>query len=172
MREQIYIGGEWVDPVGGGGVIEVIDSTTEQVMGRVPEGTAADVDRAVAAARAGFEAWSQTSMVDREEACRAIAAGLAERGEEIAALISREVGMPMNLSMTIQAGLPAMSFATMPDCIEQTAWEERVGNSLIVREPVGVVGAITPWNYPLHQIAPRSRRRSPRAAPWSPSPAR
>src|SRR3954451_10210608 len=60
--------------------------------------------------------------------------------------------MPMNLSMMIQAGLPTMSFATMPDVIEQTAWEEKVGNSLIVREPVGVVGAITPWNYPLHQL--------------------
>ena len=59
----------------------------------------------------------------------------------------------MNLSMPIQAGLPAMSFATMPDVMEQTAWEEQVGNSLIVREPVGVVGAITPWNYPLHQLA-------------------
>src|SRR5687767_9370743 len=153
VREQFYIGGEWVDPVGGGGVLEVIDSTTEEVMGRVPEGTAADVDRAVAAARAGFEAWSQTPIFDRQEACRAIAAGLAERGMEIAALISREVGMPLNLSMTIQAGLPAMSFATMPDCIEQTEWEERVGNSLVVREPVGVVGAITPSNYPLHQLA-------------------
>src|SRR5215212_2879397 len=152
VREQLYIGGEWVDPVGGGGVLEVVDSTTEEVMGRVPEGTAGDVDRAVAAARSGFEVWSQSSLAEREEACRAIAAGLAARGEEIAALISREVGMPMNLSMMIQAGLPTMSFSTMPDCIEQTQWEEKVGNSLIVREPVGIVGAITPWNYPLHQL--------------------
>jgi acyl-CoA reductase-like NAD-dependent aldehyde dehydrogenase len=151
VREQLYIGGEWVDPAGDG-MIEVVDSTTEQVMGRVPEGTAADVDRAVVAARAGFEVWSQVPMFDRQEACRAIGAGLAERGPEIAALISREVGMPMNLSMTIQAGLPAMSFASMAEVMEETAWEERTGNSLIVREPVGVVGAITPWNYPLHQL--------------------
>jgi len=152
VREQLYIGGEWVDPAGGGGVLEVVDSTTEEVMGRVPEGTAADVDRAVAAARSAFDVWSQASITDRQEACRAIAAGLAARGEEIAALISREVGMPMNLSMMIQAGLPTMSFSTMPEVIEQTQWEEKVGNSLIVREPVGVVGAITPWNYPLHQL--------------------
>jgi acyl-CoA reductase-like NAD-dependent aldehyde dehydrogenase len=152
VHEQFYIGGEWVDPVGGGGVLEVIDSTTEEVLGRVPEGTPGDVDRAVAAARSAFEVWSQASVADRQEACRAIGAALAARGEEIASLISREVGMPMNLSMMIQAGLPAMSFATMPDCIEQTEWEQRVGNSLIVREPVGVVGAITPWNYPLHQL--------------------
>ena len=151
VREHLYIGGEWVEPTGDG-ALEVVDSTTEEVMGRVPEGTAADVDRAVAAARAGFDAWSQSTIVEREEACRAIGAGLAERGQEIAALISREVGMPINLSMMIQAGLPAMSFMSMPDCVEQTEWEERVGNSLIVREPVGVVGAITPWNYPLHQL--------------------
>jgi acyl-CoA reductase-like NAD-dependent aldehyde dehydrogenase len=148
----LYIGGEWVDPTGDG-VIEVVDPTTEQVMGRVPEGTAADVDRAVAAARCAFEVWSQVPLFDREEACRAIGAGLAARAEEIAALIAREVGMPMDLSMAIQAGLPAMSFMSMPDVMEQTAWEERTGNSLIVREPVGVVGAITPWNYPLHQLA-------------------
>src|SRR3712207_1428636 len=86
---QLYIGGEWVDPVGGGGVLEVVDSTTEQVMGRVAEATAGDVDRAVAAARSAFEAWSRTTIAEREEACRAIAAGLAARGEEIAALISR-----------------------------------------------------------------------------------
>jgi aldehyde dehydrogenase (NAD+) len=151
VQKQLYIGGEWVDPLGDG-VLEVINSTTEEVMGRVPEGTPADVDRAVAAARSAFEVWSQSTIADRQEACRAIAAGLAARGEEIAALISREVGMPMTLSMTIQAGLPTMSFSTMPDCIEQTEWEERVGNSLLVREPVGVVGAITPWNYPLHQL--------------------
>jgi acyl-CoA reductase-like NAD-dependent aldehyde dehydrogenase len=152
VRDQLYIGGEWVDPVGGGGVLEVVDSTTEEVMGRVPEATPGDVDRAVAAARSAFDVWSQTTLAEREEACRAIAAGLAARGEEIAALISREVGMPLNLSMTIQAGLPTMSFATMPDAMEATPWEERVGNSLVVREPVGVVGAITPWNYPLHQL--------------------
>ena len=152
VRDQLYIGGEWVDPVGGGGVLEVVDSTTEQVMGRVVEATPGDVDRAVAAARSAFEVWSQTSIAEREEASRAIAAGLAARGEEIAALISREVGMPLSLSMTIQAGLPAMSFATMPDVMEETVWEEQVGNSLVVREPVGVVGAITPWNYPLHQL--------------------
>ena len=152
VHERLYIGGDWVDPLGDG-VLEVTDSTTEQVMGRVPAGVAADLDRAVAAARSAFEVWSQTSIADRAEACRAIAAGLAARGEEIAALIACEVGMPLTLSMEIQAGLPAMSFATMPDCMEQTAWEERVGNSLVVREPVGVVGAITPWNYPLHQLS-------------------
>jgi aldehyde dehydrogenase (NAD+) len=152
VRDRLYIGGEWVEPSGGGS-IEVVDSTTEQVMGRVPEGTPEDIDRAVAAARRGFDQWSQTSREERAAACQAIAAGLAERSDEIAALIACEVGMPLKLSKMIQAGLPTMSFGSMPQVIEDAVWEEEVGNSLVVREPVGVVGCITPWNYPLHQIA-------------------
>ena len=84
---------------------------------------------------------------------RQIAGALAARAEEIAALISQELGMPLGQSRSIQAGLPTMSFGSMPRLLEEVAWEQEVGNSLIVREPVGVVGAITPWNYPLHQIA-------------------
>src|SRR5689334_15006842 len=152
VRDRLFIGGEWVEPLGDG-TLEVVDSTTEKVMGRVPEGTAADVDRAVAAARTAFEVWSQVPAYDRAQACLGIGMKLAERGEEIAALVSREVGMPIELSAQIQAGLPTMSFMSMPDVVDQTAWEEQVGNSLVVREPVGVVGCITPWNYPLHQVA-------------------
>src|SRR4051795_7878684 len=151
VRDKLYIGGEWVEP-SGGGTLEVIDSTTERLMGSVPEGTAADVDRAVAAARAAFDGWSQTPLEERVAACAAIGQQLAARGNEIAALISREVGMPIELSTMIQAGLPTMDFASMPEVAERTVWEEQVGNSLIVREPVGVVGCITPWNYPLHQL--------------------
>ena len=152
VHERLYIGGEWVEP-SGDGTIEVVDSTTEQVMGRVPEATDADVDRAVGAARAAFEAWSQVPPFERASACAGIGMRLAERGEEIAALVSREVGMPIELSAQIQAGLPTMDFMSMPDVAEQTEWEEQVGNSLIVREPIGVVGCITPWNYPLHQLS-------------------
>jgi aldehyde dehydrogenase (NAD+) len=151
VRDRIYIGGEWVEPHGSG-AFEVVDATTEQVIGTVPAGDAEDLNRAVVAARAGFEAWSQVSPYERAEVCQAIGAKLAERGEEIALLVSREVGMPLNLSSMIQAGLPAMDFSSMPTVVEETQWEEQVGNSLIVREPVGVVGCITPWNYPLHQI--------------------
>ncbi len=152
VRDRIYIGGEWM-PSSGSGVLEVVNSTTEQVMGTIPDGTAADVDRAVVAARLAFESWSQTSVDERADWLARIAQALGDRMEEIATLIAQELGMPIKLAHMIQAGLPTMSFGSMPQVMADMAWEEEVGNSLIVREPVGVVGAITPWNYPLHQIA-------------------
>jgi aldehyde dehydrogenase (NAD+) len=151
VRDRLFIGGEWVEPAGSG-TIEVIDSTTERVIGHVPEGAPEDIDRAVAAARPGFEAWREVPVESRVEACTAISAALAERGDEIAALVSAEVGMPLGLARTIQAGLPAMDFGSMAQVASEIAWEEQIGNSLVVREPIGVVGCITPWNFPLHQI--------------------
>jgi acyl-CoA reductase-like NAD-dependent aldehyde dehydrogenase len=151
-REKIYIGGEWVQSTGSGR-IEVVNASTEEVMGSVPEGTPEDVDRAVAAAREAFESWSRTPVDERAEWMQRIAQALGERMDEIAALIAQEVGMPLKLSRMIQAGLPTMDFGSMPEVMAQTAWEEEVGNSLVIREPVGVVGAITPWNYPLHQVS-------------------
>ncbi len=152
VREKIYIGGEWVQSTGSG-TLDVINASTEQVMGSIPEGTVEDVDRAVAAARAAFEGWSQTSVQERADWMSRIAAALGARMDEIAELIAQEVGMPLKLSSIIQAGLPTGTFASMPQLLSEVPWEEQVGNSLIVREPVGVVAAITPWNYPLHQIA-------------------
>jgi aldehyde dehydrogenase (NAD+) len=152
VRDKLYIGGEWVDPAGDE-TIDVINASTEEVMGRIPQSTAADVDRAVAAARKAFETWSQTSLAERADLMRAIAGALAARGDEIASTIAQELGMPIGLSKAIQAGLPTMTFSSMPGLLEEVVWEQEVGNSTVVREPVGVVGAITPWNYPLHQIA-------------------
>ena len=133
--------------------IEVVNSSTEEVMGTIPACTAEDADRAVRAAREAFESWSQTSREERAGYLAAIAAGLGERSEEIAATISQELGMPLKLSQMIQAGLPTGQFAAMPGLMEEVAWEEEIGNSRVLREPVGVLGAITPWNYPLNQIA-------------------
>jgi aldehyde dehydrogenase (NAD+) len=152
VREQLFIGGQWVDPVGSER-LDVINPSTEEPIGSIPMGNRDDVDSAVAAARDAFEVWSQTSPEERAEQLAAIAAGLSERGDEIAALVATELGMPLKLSRMIQAGLPAASFASMPELMEQISWEEEIGNSLVVREPIGVLGAITPWNYPLHQIA-------------------
>jgi acyl-CoA reductase-like NAD-dependent aldehyde dehydrogenase len=152
VRDKLFIGGEWVEP-SGTETIDVLNASTEEVMGRIPQGTPEDVDRAVAAARAAFESWSQTELVERAELIRAAAAGLAARSEEIAGTIAQELGMPIVQATAIQAGLPTMTFTSVPTLLEEITWREEIGNSVVVREPVGVVGGITPWNYPLHQIA-------------------
>ena len=151
-RDKIYIDGAWV-PSTGTGTLEVTNSSTEEVIGRVPEGTPEDVDKAVQAAKAAFAKWSQTSVEERGKYVQRITEGLQARMMEVAQLISQEVGMPINLSTMIQAGLPTVDFGSLQQILDSFPFEEQVGNSLIVREPVGVVGCITPWNYPLHQIA-------------------
>ena len=133
--------------------IEVINSATEEVIGTIPACSPEDADRAVGAAREAFDSWSATSREERAGYLAAIAQGLGERSEEIATTISQELGMPLKLSRLIQVGLPTSQFAAAPKLMEQIAWEEEIGNSRVLREPVGVVGAITPWNYPLNQIA-------------------
>jgi aldehyde dehydrogenase (NAD+) len=150
--DKIYIGGEWTPPSGKGS-FDVVDAATEEVIGQVPRADASDLDRAVRAARAAFEGWSRTSPAERSEYLQKIQAGLAARSAEIAETVAREVGMPMPLSTMIQAGLPMMTFGSAAQLAASYQFEEEVGNSLVVREPIGVVGCITPWNYPLHQVA-------------------
>ncbi|HUY65615.1 MAG TPA: aldehyde dehydrogenase family protein [Acidimicrobiales bacterium] len=152
VRDKLYIGGAWV-PSTGTGSIDVIDSTTEEVIGNVPEGTTDDIDRAVAAARGAFPAWSSTPVAERAALLTAVSEALGARMDALGELITHEVGMPLVLSRLVQVGLPMASFGSMAQVTADFTWEQTVGNSLIVREPIGVVGAITPWNYPLHQIA-------------------
>jgi acyl-CoA reductase-like NAD-dependent aldehyde dehydrogenase len=149
--DSIYIDGAWA-PSDGTGTIEVINAATEAPMGHIPEGTASDVDRAVAAARRAFDGWAATSPADRAKAVQAIAEGIAARSDELAEIICGELGMPITLSKLIQAGLPQAIAGSFVGLVDEIAWEEQIGTSLVVKEPVGVVGAITPWNYPLHQI--------------------
>jgi aldehyde dehydrogenase (NAD+) len=151
VRDKIYINGSWVASTGSG-TLDVIDSTTEEVMATIPEGTAEDVDKAVQAAAAAFPGWAATSREERSKLLVRIGEALAARTDEIAAIISHEVGMPMTLSGAVQVGLPAGAFADAAAAAESFPWEEEIGNSLVVREPVGVVGAITPWNFPLYQV--------------------
>ncbi len=150
--ENIYVGGEWVAPAGKGS-FGVDNSSTEEPLGRVPAGDSTDVDRAVIAARASFDAWSRTSPAERADCLTRIQAGLAARSQEIAETVAAEVGMPLSLSTMIQAGLPLASFGAAIALARSSGAEEKVGTSVVVREPVGVVGCITPWNYPLHQVA-------------------
>src|SRR5216110_19921 len=150
-RDKLYIDGAWT-PSTGSGTIDVINATTEEVMGRIPEGTAEDVDRAAKAARRAFETWSSTPVEERAKYLQRLHEGLNARMQEIAETVTGEVGMPMVFSQMIQAGLPAMVMGSYVDIVNQFPFEEQIGNSLVVREPLGVVGCITPWNYPLHQI--------------------
>ena len=148
---KLYIDGSWV-PSTGSDTIDVENPSTEEVIASIPAGTAEDVDKAVAAAKAAFATWGQTTKDERGKYIQAIAEGLAARSEEIAQVISDEMGMPIMFANMIQAGLPVGNFAGYVQILDEFPFEETVGNSLVVREPVGVVGAITPWNYPLHQI--------------------
>jgi len=136
----------------GTSTIDVVNAGTEAVMGSIPNGTASDVNRAVAAARRAFDGWSTTDVEERQKYMTRIQEGLTARSPEIAELIAGEVGMPITWSGMIQAGLPAGNMATYASILEDFDFEETIGNSLVVKEPVGVVGCITPWNYPLHQI--------------------
>ena len=150
-RDAIYIDGKWV-PAEGDGKIEVINPANEQVIGSVPVGTEGDVNAAISAARAAFPSWSKSSIEERQGYLNAISSAIAERGEEIAKLISSEVGTPINYSRMAMVGTPRVVAKSYAKILETFEWEEKVRNSLIVKEPIGVVGMITPWNFPLHQI--------------------
>jgi acyl-CoA reductase-like NAD-dependent aldehyde dehydrogenase len=150
-RDKVYIDGAWV-PSAGSGSIEVVNASTEQVMGHIPDGTPADVDAAVAAAKRAFETWGFTPREERAKYIQRLAEELGARSQEIAEVISGEVGMPILLANLVQAGLPAGNMAKYAEMLDDFPFEQQIGHSLIVREPIGVVGAITPWNYPLHQI--------------------
>ncbi|HYD57002.1 MAG TPA: aldehyde dehydrogenase family protein [Burkholderiales bacterium] len=152
IRDKLFINGRWSAPSSSQS-IDVHNAGTGEVMGRVPAGTEKDVEAAVVAARAALDGWSQTAKEKRAEFLEKISAGLKSRADELAKVIAQEVGMPLKMAGRIQAGLPIANFANYARLLREYSFEGKVGNSLVVREPVGVVGAITPWNYPLHQIA-------------------
>ncbi|WP_431729750.1 aldehyde dehydrogenase family protein [Verrucosispora sp. TAA-831] len=151
VRTDVYLDGRWVTPSGGAS-LEVHDPTTEEVVATVPAGTAEDVDRAVAAARAAFGSWSATDPADRAAHLDRLHAELTARAYDIARTVVRELGTPLKVATRVQTGLPLTVLRSYVDLAARPPAPETVGNSLVVREPVGVVGAITPWNYPLHQI--------------------
>ncbi len=150
--DKLYIDGAWVESTGSE-TGEVYDSTDGSVLATIPLGTVEDLDKAAQAARAAFDGWAAKTPEERGKFCSRIAEALGARMDEIATVVTREAGMPKWLSQIVQAGLPINSFSTAASLAESYEYETTVGNSLVVREPVGVVGCITPWNYPLHQIA-------------------
>ncbi|MEE2624937.1 MAG: aldehyde dehydrogenase family protein [Candidatus Thermoplasmatota archaeon] len=150
-REQLYIDGLWVGP-NGEGSIEVINPATEERIGSVPIGDASDIDAAVAAAQRAFPEWSRTSVEDRADLLNRISAAIKDRGEELAQLITAEVGTPIEYSRMAMVGTPRVVTRSYAKILDGFSWEEEVRNSLVVKEPIGVVAMITPWNFPLHQI--------------------
>src|SRR5207248_347649 len=150
-KEKLFIGGQWVAP-SGREAIDVHNAGNGAVLGRIPAAGERDADAAVRAARAAFEGWAGLAAAARADYLQKLAEGLKGRADELARTIAQEVGMPLKLAGRIQVGLPIANFANYARLLRDFKWEERVGNSLVVREPVGVVVAITPWNYPLHQI--------------------
>ncbi|MEO8037850.1 MAG: aldehyde dehydrogenase family protein [Betaproteobacteria bacterium] len=152
IRDRLYVGGQWVASASSA-VLTVVSPSTEEAIATIPAGTIEDADRAVRAARGAFDAWSTTPRATRAGFLQKIHDGLEARQGEIALDIATEVGMPLKMASRIQATLPVLSFGLYARLAAEFEFEERVGNSLVMREAVGVVAAITPWNYPLHQIA-------------------
>jgi aldehyde dehydrogenase (NAD+) len=149
---DFYINGAWVDPAKPS-TIDVINPATEEVFTKISAGSAADVDKAVAAARAAFPAFSQTSKADRVKLLKRIIEVYGRRMEDIAQAVSAEMGAPITLARQAQAGAGYAHLAATCKALEEMEFEEQRGTTRIVREPIGVVGLITPWNWPLNQIA-------------------
>ncbi|HEV7963351.1 MAG TPA: aldehyde dehydrogenase family protein [Actinoplanes sp.] len=151
-RDLLYLGGDWVPPASASPSISVENPATEEVLGTVPAGTAEDVDRAVAAARAAFDGWAGTSTAERGAVLSKLSDALTARAGDIARTVGLELGTPLKVAKAVQAGLPLTVLRAYAELAAQPRLQETIGNSLVVHEPVGVVGAITPWNYPLHQV--------------------
>ncbi|WP_279328205.1 aldehyde dehydrogenase family protein [Streptomyces sp. OS603R] len=153
--DGMYIDGAW-RPAAGPEVIEVVGPADEQVIATVPAGTVEDVDAAVRAARAALPAWAATPPAERAARLAALRDQLHARGDEIAATVTAELGAPEKLSRTVHAGVPVAVAGSYAELASTYSFEEKIGNSAVHHEPVGVVAAITPWNYPLHQIVAKA----------------
>ncbi|MEV3969643.1 aldehyde dehydrogenase family protein [Streptomyces sp. NPDC050698] len=150
-HDGMYIGGAW-RPAAGQDVIEVVNPADEQIIGTVPAGTAEDVDAAVRAARAALPAWAATPPAERAARLSALRDVLAARADEIAETVTAELGSPLKFSQAVHAAVPIAVAGSYAELAGTYAFEEKTGNSVVHHEPIGVVAAITPWNYPLHQI--------------------
>ena len=150
-REELYIGGNWISP-NGKGSIEVMNPATEEIIGKVPIANSEDLDLAINSAKDAFISWSNSSIETRIDYLNRLTTAIKENSEIMAQLITSEVGTPIEYSRMAMVGTPRVVTRSYAKILESFEWEEEVRNSLIVKEPVGIVGMITPWNFPLHQI--------------------
>jgi aldehyde dehydrogenase (NAD+) len=149
---KFYIGGAWVDPEGGDSTA-VVNPATEEAMYNVALGNEADVEKAVAAARAAWPAFAATTQDERIALLGRIMEVYAKRMREIGAAVSDEMGAPLTLAERAHAGSGLSHFMTTQEALKSFSFEERIGGAMVVREPIGVAGQITPWNWPMNQIA-------------------
>ena len=152
-HHQFYINGEWVDPAEGVNSFDVINPSNEEVIAQIALGTPADVDKAVAAARAAFDSFSQTSVEERLALLGKIVEIYQSRYDEVAETFSQEMGAPLSLSKAAQAATGLGHFAQAIEILQGFEWEETRGKTTLRKEPIGVVGMITPWNWPIYQIS-------------------
>jgi aldehyde dehydrogenase (NAD+) len=154
MREYLkfYIDGQWVDPLRPN-AFDVEDPVTEKVSGKISLGSAADVDVAVKAARRAFAAWSQSTREQRLDLLQAILAEYQKRADDLAEAVTEEIGAPASLAAGPQVFLGIGHLTTAIDVLKNFSFEEQKGQSLIAKEPIGVCGLITPWNWPINQVA-------------------
>jgi len=151
--ERFYINGKWVAPTGPPNTLDVINPATEEPYGRIALGTKEDVALAVQAAGAAFDSWSQTAVESRLNMLEKIVAGIQNRYEELTEVVSKEMGAPLWLAKAAQVAAGMAHFATAAEVLKNFRFEAQQGTTLIVKEPIGVCGFITPWNWPLNQIA-------------------
>lgn len=151
IYNKFYINGQWVDPIGQE-MDEVINPATGEISAQVPMGNEADVDAAVAAAKAAFESWSQTSAAEREGYLRKLAAEGKKRNSDLTQTVIDELGMPIQHAAAYQVDALEIICESFADKAAHMEEEEEVGNSIIIKEPIGVCAMINPWNYPIWQM--------------------
>ena len=169
VKDRFYIAGQWQEPKGSDAT-EVVNPATEEPVARVAMGNREDVDRAVAAARAAFDDWSQTTPEQRAQYLERIVAGLEARTDEIAQAITSEMGSPCSLVKPTQIGNPLFTFKEAAELARTYQWETDHGKTHVIREPIGVCALITPWNFPLNQIAGKVAPALKSARRWLPIP--
>ncbi len=152
MKTQFYIDGQWVDPVEPR-TLDVVNPATEEVYGQISLGSAADVDAAVGAARRAFGSFSRTTRQQRMDLLQSILDEFKKRHDDVAEAIMDEMGAPWKFAKNAQAASGSQHIKAALETLKNYEFEERIGTTLIVREPIGVCGLITPWNWPINQIA-------------------
>jgi aldehyde dehydrogenase (NAD+) len=148
---KFYIDGAWVDPITPA-FLDVIDPSTEEPIAQIAVGSAADVDRAVAAAKAAFPAYAQTSRAERMALLQRVLEAYKARYEQVAQTLSREMGAPITLARNAQAAIGVGHLTQMIKTLQTYEFDEMRGGTLVTKEPIGVCGLITPWNWPINQI--------------------